>query len=151
MTLADLDDMAAMLGDPEVMTYYPAPMSRQDATRWIAWNQRNYAEHGHGLWIVETHRGEFVGDCGLTFQDVEGVQLLEIGYHVSAAWQGRGLATEAAAAVIEAAQAASAPRLVAIITPANIPSQRVAEKVGLRLERRAVKSAAEVLIFGANL
>ena len=25
MTPADLDDMAALLGDPEVMTYYPRP------------------------------------------------------------------------------------------------------------------------------
>lgn len=39
---------------------------------WIEWNCRNYAEHGFGLWVLETHAGEFVGDCGLTMQEVDG-------------------------------------------------------------------------------
>ena len=69
MTRADLDDMADLLGDPRVMEFYPAPKSRDDAARWIAWNEDNYAAHGFGLWIVETHAGLFVGDCGLTWQD----------------------------------------------------------------------------------
>lgn len=41
MTSADLDDMAALLGDPEVMRAYPAPKTRGDEARaWIGWNQR---------------------------------------------------------------------------------------------------------------
>lgn len=39
---------------------------------WIEWNRHNYAEHGFGLWIIETHEGVFVGDCGLTMQQVDG-------------------------------------------------------------------------------
>ena len=50
--------------------------------RWIEWQERNYAEHEFGLWVVETHDGEFVGDCGLTMQDVEGTPHVEVGYHV---------------------------------------------------------------------
>jgi hypothetical protein len=46
---------------------------------WIEWNRRNYAEHGFGLWVIETHAGEFVGDCGLTMQEVEGTWLVEAG------------------------------------------------------------------------
>lgn len=99
MTTADLDDMARLLGDPDVMRFYPAPKTRNQAAAWIAWNQRNYADHGHGLWIVETLEGDFVGDCGLTWQDVDGVSMLEVGYHISPAWQGRGFATEAVAAL----------------------------------------------------
>lgn len=60
MTEADLDDIAAMLGDPEVMTYYPAPKSREDTARWIAWTLANYAERGYGLWIIETRDGELM-------------------------------------------------------------------------------------------
>ena len=33
---------------------------------WIAWTRRNDVEHGFGSWVVETHAGELVGDCGLT-------------------------------------------------------------------------------------
>jgi len=41
--------------------------------------------------------------------------------------------------------------LVAIIRPENLPSQRVAEKIGLRLERRVVKNGGDALVFGARL
>ena len=63
MLPTDIDDMADLVGDPEVMRFYPGPKTREQAAAWIAWNQRNYAEHGHGLWIIETHEGDFVGDC----------------------------------------------------------------------------------------
>lgn len=151
MAESDLDDMTALLSDPEVMRHYPAPQSRKEAEDWITWNVRNYAEHGFGLWIIELTDGTFIGDCGLTVQDVEGERLVEVGYHVCAAWQGRGLATEAATAVRNAARDAGMPHLVAIIRPANRPSQRVAQKLGLRLERRIVNNGGEDLVFGADL
>jgi hypothetical protein len=73
MTPDDLDDMAALLGDPQVMHYYPHPKSRDEALAWIAWNQRLYREHGFGLWLLTLRDGgEFAGDCGLTPQQVDG-------------------------------------------------------------------------------
>src|SRR5512132_2287803 len=64
MTPDDLDNMAALLGDPQVMRYYPHPKSREEALAWIAWNQRLYREHGVGLWLLTLRAtGEFVGDC----------------------------------------------------------------------------------------
>jgi RimJ/RimL family protein N-acetyltransferase len=137
MTEADLEPMAALLGDPEVMTYYRHPKDRDEALEWIRKNQRRYGEHGFGLWIIELREtGEFVGDCGLTFQDVEGADELEVGYHVRRSLQRRGYATEAAATVRDYARGVlGATRLAAIIHPDNLASQRVAEKIGLELER----------------
>ncbi|MEV0826652.1 GNAT family N-acetyltransferase [Nonomuraea rubra] len=67
MTMDDLDDMAALLGSPEVMRYYPRPKTRDEASGWINWNGRLYREHGHGLWLIELgDTGEFAGNCGLT-------------------------------------------------------------------------------------
>ena len=136
MTTTDLDVMASLLGDPRVMQYYPAPKTRDQAAAWIAWNQQNYAEHGYGLWIIETLTGEFVGDCGLTWQKVNGISKLEVGYHVAALRQGHGFATEAAAACRDfAREHLETPELVAIIHPSNRASERVAEKIGmLRVE-----------------
>lgn len=133
MTHDDLDAMAALLGDAEVMAYYPAPKTRQEALAWIDWNQRNYAEHGHGLWVIETHDGEFVGDCGLTWQPVNESTKLEVGYHVRRDRQGQGYATEAAGACRDFARdVLGATELVAIIHPANVASRRIAEKIGMR-------------------
>lgn len=132
MTPADLDDLAALLGDPVVMAYYPAPRTRGDAASWIERNQRRYATDGFGLWVIETHEGEFLGDCGLTWQDVNGVATLEVGYHVRADRQGRGHATEAAAACRDLARArVDTTRLVALVHPDNTASRRVAEKIGM--------------------
>ena len=132
MTPADLDLMASLLGDPEVMQYYPAPKNREESAAWIVWNQRNYATHGYGLWVIETHEGDFIGDCGLTWQNVNGMSKLEVGYHVTTAWQGHGIATEAAAACREfAREHTEAQELIAIIHPDNRASERVAEKLGM--------------------
>jgi len=128
----DLGAMAALLGDPVVMRHYPAPKTRDEAAAWIAWNVRNYADHGFGLWIVETLEGEFVGDTGLTLQSADDERVLEVGYHVVPRLQGRGFATEAAAASRDHARdVLHSPRLSALIAPANLPSQRVAEHLGM--------------------
>ncbi|MGY4643802.1 RimJ/RimL family protein N-acetyltransferase [Cellulomonas sp. URHB0016] len=132
MTHDDLDAMAALLGDPRVMTYYPAPKTTQEAAGWISWNLDNYARYGYGLWIVETHAGEFVGDCGLTWQPLGGTTRLEVGYHVRHELQCRGYATEAAAACRDLARdSLGATELVAIIHPRNEASRRVASKLGM--------------------
>ena len=132
MRPADLDEMAALLGDPAVMRFYPAPRTRAEAQEWIAWNERGYAEHGHGLWVVETGEGAFVGDCGLTWQAVNGAPRLEVGFHVRRELQGQGFATEAAAACRDHARdVLGASELVAITHPDNRASQRVAEKIGM--------------------
>ena len=132
MAASDLDAVAGLLGDERVMEFYPAPKSRAESAAWIDWTLRNYAEHGYGLWVVETRDGDFVGDCGLTWQLVDGIRMLEIGYHVAPAWQGRGYATEAALACRDLARVELAEHgLVAIVHPENRASQRVAEKIGL--------------------
>lgn len=154
MTEADLDDMAALLGDPEVMRYYPRAKTREEARDWIRWNERLYGEVGHGLWVVSLRgSGEFVGDCGLTPQLVDGVTEVEVGYHVRAGLQGRGYATEAAAACRDHARdVLGVRRLVAIVRPANRPSQRVAEKIGLPFERATVsRSGLPVVVHAASL
>jgi RimJ/RimL family protein N-acetyltransferase len=153
MTPGDLDDMAGLLGDPAVMTYYPRPKTRAEAAHWIEWNRGLYRTRGYGLWLLTTADGSFAGDCGLTPQPVDGVPELEVGYHVVPALQGRGYATEAAAAAREfACVVLGARRLIAIIHPGNKASQRVAEKIGLRPEKRTtVHGGRDSVIYAAAL
>lgn len=152
MTEADLDAMADLLGDPEVMAFYDHPRDRAEALAWIAWNQRLYGERGFGLWLVELRQnGTFVGDCGLTPQDVGGATEIEVGYHVRRALQGRGYATEAAGAVRDHARdVLGLERLVAIIHPGNTASQRVAEKTGLALEKEFERHGRRQRLYAAT-
>lgn len=132
MTPADLDDVAAMLGDPDLMTYYPAPKTRAESAAWIDRMGERYTRDGHGLWAVETHAGDFVGDCGITWQSYNGTPVREVGYHVVRRQQNRGFATEAARACVELVREQFAPTLLtAIIHPENTASRRVAERLGM--------------------
>ena len=118
---------------------------------WIEWTRDNYAKHGFGLWVVETHSGEFVGDCGLTLQEVEGDWMVEAGWHVRATLRRLGYAAEAARSVLDAAREADVEHVIAIIRPDNVASQGVARKIGLHLEREIHKNGGPALVFGADL
>lgn len=140
MTEADLADIATLeIG------------GHRGPAGWIEWNRRNYAEHGFGLWVIESHSGEFVGDCGLTIQEVEGESFVEAGWHVRSPLRRQGYAAEAAAAVRDAAREAGVEHLIAIIRPHNMASQGVATKIGLVLEREVHKNGGAALVFGAKL
>ena len=151
MEMSDLDDITHVLIAFDPMRGDRPPSTREDGVRWIEWQLRNYAEHDFGLWVVETHDGEFVGDCGLTMQDVEGTPHVEVGYHVMPHQRRRGYATEAATAVRDCAAAAGVEHLVALIRPDNTPSQGVARNLGMELERHAFVHGADALVFGMRL
>jgi RimJ/RimL family protein N-acetyltransferase len=153
MSSADLDDFAGLLGDEYVMRYYPRPKTRSEAQGWIDWNQGLYRDHGFGLWaVILRSTGEFVGDCGLTLQRVDDAEEIEVGYHVRASLQGNGYATEAASAARDFARdRLGLHRLIAIINPANQPSQGVARKIGLKPEKHGIVHGRECVIYAGEL
>jgi [ribosomal protein S5]-alanine N-acetyltransferase len=132
-SLDDTNALARVLSDAETMRFYPAPFNRAEVEEWIARNLRRYAKDGHGLWaMVLKSNGELIGDCGLTVQNVDGTDEIEIGYHVRRDHWGKGLATEAARSCRDFGFAhLPVDRLVSIIRPENLPSRRVAEKIGM--------------------
>jgi RimJ/RimL family protein N-acetyltransferase len=140
--VADLDAMAEVFGDPEVMRFGPGPQSRDWIQQWLRGCLEDYYQKwGFGLWaVVHKPAGRALGFCGLTrFDDIDGQVEIEIGYRLARAFWGRGLATEAARAVRDYALGVLAlPRLVAIIDPCNRASIRVAQKCGLRYEKDVI-------------
>lgn len=98
-TPRDLDELGAMVGDPEQMTFYPRPKTRDEAAAWIERNLSLYRERGYGFWAMEltAEAGSFAGYCGirpLAFDD--GTVEIEIGWHVKKTFWNQGIATEAA-------------------------------------------------------
>ena len=132
---ADADALARILSDPETMRFYPAPYDRAGVEQWIARNRERYKNDGVGLWaMILKPTGELIGDCGILLQQVEGEHLYEIGYHLRRDFWHQGLATEAAVACRQwGFQNLKADRLISLIRPENIPSQRVAERNGMKI------------------
>ena len=150
MSLADLDFVAAMLADPEVMRFYPKCYSREEAQTWVERQTNRYARHGHGLWLVlDKASGQPVGQVGLLIQNVEGVEEKEVGYLIHRPFWRRGFATEAALACRDHAfEVLGRPRLISLIRPENIPSQGVARKLGMTPGPRTVQhSGFEHVVF----
>lgn len=136
-TLQDVDALAAVLGDPVVMEFYPAPLDRNGVEEWIGRNLDRYERDGHSLWaMVLKDNGELIGDCGCIVQEVEGRNEVEVAYHVRRDSWGNGYATEAArACMIYAFRQLGTKRVISMIRPPNLRSRRVAEKNGLVCEK----------------
>jgi [ribosomal protein S5]-alanine N-acetyltransferase len=149
LTAEDLDFVATMLGHPEVMRYYPKRYSREEAADWIGRQQVRYRRDGHGLWLVSMKEtSEPVGQVGLAMQDVDGVREPEVVYLIHHPFWRTGLATEAARATRDWAFTALAkPRVISLIRPENIPSQGVAAKLGMRVEKDAMHWGLPHLVF----
>lgn len=63
------------------MYAYESAFSDGEVQAWLDNQQRRYREEGVGLYAVELKDGGgFVGQCGLTMQDIPGGRVLEIGY-----------------------------------------------------------------------
>jgi len=131
MTHGDLDFIAGMLAHPEVMRFYPRCYTRDEAALWVERLIQRYARDGHGLWLVEAKDGgQPIGQVGLMVQTVEGVVEAEVGYMIHALHWNQGYATEAAL---------GKTRLISLIRPVNLPSQKVARKLGMKREPRVVQ------------
>lgn len=96
LTREDNADLACILCDKESMAYYPGPFNCKEVNNWIDWNVRSYRTNGYGLWAVILTDGDvFLGDCGITIQEIAGENLPELGYHVKKDYWNNGYATEA--------------------------------------------------------
>jgi RimJ/RimL family protein N-acetyltransferase len=123
-----------------------------DADRVLRRCMEQYRTRGHGLWALELKSdGAFVGLCGLIAQEIEGVDELEVAYHVLPDYRGRGLASEAARGVMGYAYGTlGVGRIVSIIEPDNGASIAVALGNGLTFERPARFRGVDVAIYVAR-
>ena len=134
ITREDFDNWYEILSDPETMKYYPRPYDRAGVQRWVDWTLNNYAQYGFGLWaVILKETGEFIGDCGITMQNIHGQLLPEIGYHIHKKHWRKGYASEAARKCMEYAfHTLSFPAVYSYMNAANAASYGVALKNGMK-------------------
>lgn len=87
--------------------------------------------------VIERSSGRTLGYSGVARFEFEGVQRLEFGYRLIPEARGLGYGTEAGHALLRLAADSFEGELLAMIDPTNIPSQRVAEKLGFHFWKMA--------------
>ncbi len=147
---ADLDALASLNANPDVMRYLGSgkTLDRADSWRQIACFLGHQQIRGYSIVAIEDRQsGDFLGRTGPWFP--EGWPMLEVGWVVDPHRQRNGIATEAGRAALDwSFENLSVDRICSLVAPDNAPSARVAEKLGAKLEKRAevMGAAADVWV-----
>lgn len=153
ITHEDFADLMAIWGDAETLKFYPNTLDEAEMRAWIERNLRRYEEHGHSLYaVIRKSDQQFVGDCGLVIQDINGVTELEVAYQFNKQFWGNGYATEAARGCMDYARdVLKRERIISMIRPENLPSRRVAERNGLEIEKKVFWRGFDHYVYAAVL
>jgi len=133
---ADVEGAQAIFCDPEVMRYIPAGTFAPDAVvRVLERMIEREARDGFGIWAVEEKKdGWVIGECGITY--VPDGSAVEIAWLFAREAWGKGLASEAAAAVRDRALGPlGLAQICALVLPENRASIAVANRLGMRYDR----------------
>jgi RimJ/RimL family protein N-acetyltransferase len=151
---SDVEPILNFQGDPEVMRFsITGPATREDIqTKYLGSCLKRYSRDGLGQWaVVRKSDGICVGECGICAQEVDGKSEFEISYRMRRDCWGIGLATEAARACRDFGfKQAGLRRLISIIESDNAASIRVAEKMGMTLEKKTSFQKIPVLIYSVT-
>lgn len=144
----DLAFVGAMLTDEESMRHFPKEL-RPTPEEWLQRQYDRYERDGHGFFVVtDKHTGEPLGQVGLVQLTVDGVEETELGWYIHSPFQQRGYATEAAIACRDHAfDVLGLEKVGSLVRPVNIPSQRVALKLGMKPVRLTMHAGLEHLYF----
>jgi RimJ/RimL family protein N-acetyltransferase len=144
----DLDDLARLFRDPQVMKYVAdgQPVSREEAERALNSIIKHWQTQGFGRWAaVDKSTNEFAGFGGL--RSLFGTP--EVVYHLAPAYWGKGLATELARASLRFGfEDRGFDRIVAITKPLNAASIHVMEKLGMHYEMHTNYYDIDVVQYG---
>lgn len=132
----DFEDLAEMLENPRVMKAYEHDFSKEDIQAWLDRQRGRYQHDGFGLWaVILKETGEMIGQAGLTMQEYNDKQILEISYMLKEKHCHCGYAKEAALACKEYAfESLNQDKVYSIIKIDNIASIRVAKSIGMNVE-----------------
>ena len=135
-TSADLEPYARMNADPEVMEFFPAPMSEEETKAHISRIGQQFHEKGFGLYAVEEKSsGNFIGFIGFSVPRFESffTPCVEIGWRLRKESWGMGYATEGALACLQFGNGLEGmDRIYSWTAVLNRKSERIMQKIGMK-------------------
>lgn len=162
---AELPDVSRHLGfvtalyaDPAVAQWHwpgvlGGPRTPEQSRAMLMGSLSAFGDHGFGTWIWrDTASGELVGRVGITRSRIEdGREVVEVGWSVPVAHQGRGYATEAAIAsvgfgIVECGLS----EIVSFTMVENTASQRVMQKAGLTYSRDFIHAGLPHVLYATG-
>lgn len=134
LTENDIDFVAAMRTDAEVMQFIRAPQKREEAMNWIKLVSSRWEGERIGFCsVILKETNEFIGWCGLW--ELKETGEIEVGYALFKEFWGKGYAVEASKPFLEYGfTELNQPKIVACANPDNKGSRRVMEKLGMTFD-----------------
>ncbi len=144
----DREPFAALNADPEVMAHFPRPLSREESDALALHCESAFDSLGLGLAAVERRAdGEFLGFVGVHRHRWYPGEV-EIGWRLARHAWGQGYATEAALACRDHSfDVLGVPRLLSITIDANVPSQAVMRRLGMREDHHANFDGTVLVVY----
>ena len=145
----DVDLLAPLMANTDFMRFSLGAFTREQTVAFldklIDWVRRGLPSQ---FAFIHRNDNRLIGYCGFFHQQVDEMDEIEIGYRLNPDYWSRGLATEAARAVRDHGfRDLKLPRVISLIHPDNLPSRRVAEKNGMKIEKKTVFRGFPTLVF----
>ncbi len=145
----DAEALFDIFSDPIAMRYFGVTFDRPRMDEWVRNNLEHEKQYGFSLLsVILKENGEVIGDCGLETDKIDGETVVGIGFDFRRSYWGKGYATEAALAVLKYGFTKfEFDRISAWIDPENTPSQRVAERIGMTVERYVTRGGKKYALY----
>jgi RimJ/RimL family protein N-acetyltransferase len=145
----DIGRLAELMANRDFMRFSLGPYTREQTQsvlqKFLSWNQARLPSQ---FGVIFRANNELIGYCGFLHWHLDGADEIEIGYRLHPDYWNRGLASEAAQAVRDHAfRDLNLPKVISLIHPDNVPSRRVAEKNGMKIERETVFRGFPTQVF----
>jgi len=153
MSADDMDDLIQLWSD-DAFTRFITGRALSEEEVWLRclrdighWQVLN-----HGNWVIrETETKQFVGTVGIFDyrRDIKPVfDSPEVGWGLATRFHGQGLATEALKAALNWADSRiTAPRTVCMISPDNLASVQLAQRLGFQSWSTTRYKDSEVVLY----
>lgn len=142
LTIHDIIDMYQIYQNEEVRQYIDDmdEYLEVELVKHRAYIKNAYGFYGYGLWGVFNRDGStLIGRCGIQNSMIDGKPEIELSYLLDVNHWGMGYALECTRAVLSyAAEELEIDRIVAVIDKFNLRSIKVAERIGMVLEKEFI-------------